>query len=144
MSPVPDKIYRAAQSTQSSQPVALTPISAGFPSPAEEYMDGQLDLNEHLIQHPAATFFIRVTGDSMIGAGIHSGDLLVVDRALAAVEGNVVIAAVNGDLTVKRICILEGQPMLAAENSNYSPIPIHEETNVELWGVVTHVIHALR
>ncbi|MCG2775678.1 MAG: translesion error-prone DNA polymerase V autoproteolytic subunit, partial [Desulfobacterales bacterium] len=76
-------------------------VSAGFPSPADDYIQGRLDLNELMIQHPAATFFVRVAGDSMIGAGIHHDDILVVDRSLEPASGKVVIAVVNGDLTVK-------------------------------------------
>ena len=90
-------------STSYPRPLFSTPVSARFPSPADDYIEGKLDLNKHLIQHPAATFFVRVTGDSMIDAGIHPGDILIVDRALETEDKNVVIAVVHGELLVKRI-----------------------------------------
>jgi DNA polymerase V len=125
---------------------ALFPLvhaPAGFPSPAEDYVDQRLDLNEHLIRNPAATYFIRVQGDSMRGAGISSGDLLVVDRSLEARPGHVVVAAVDGDLTVKRLKRLGSGLALAAENSAFQPIALTGEHAVEIWGVATHVIHGL-
>ena len=97
-----DAIYAPDLSTRYKLPVFLGRLPAGFPSPADDYIEGKLDLNRHLIKHPAATFFVRVSGDSMTGAGIHSGDLLVVDRSLEAIDGNVIVAALDGDLTVKR------------------------------------------
>ncbi|MBU8932907.1 MAG: translesion error-prone DNA polymerase V autoproteolytic subunit [candidate division Zixibacteria bacterium] len=118
-------------------------VAAGFPSPADDYLEGPLDLNKHLIQHPAATFFVRVTGDSMIGAGIHSGDMLIVDRALEPADNKVIIAVVNGELTVKRLCKRNNQLVLMPENDNCKPIPIEDETDFEVWGVVTVVIHSL-
>jgi DNA polymerase V len=121
----------------------LVPVSAGFPSPADDYLEGKLDLNEHLIRHEASTFFVKVKGDSMIGAGIHSGDLLIVDRALEPADKSVVIAVVNGELTVKRISKQDGKLSLVPDNGNYRPIPITGCTNFEVWGVVTHVIHAV-
>jgi DNA polymerase V len=116
-------------------------VRAGFPSPADDYIETMLDLNEYLIKHPAATFFVRASGDSMINAGIHSGDILVVDRSLEAVHGKIVIAALNGELTVKRLVQNKGQLQLAAENPNFPPITITEEFDMVIWGVVTHVIH---
>lgn len=138
-----ENIYKPDRSTPSPQPLAMSSISAGFPSPADDYIEGHLDLNELLIRHPAATFYVRVTGDSMIGAGVHSGDLLVVDRSLKPVEGSVVIAVVDGDLTVKRVRRESGRVFLVADNSAYPPIAIHDETSFEVWGVVTYVIHSL-
>lgn len=90
-----------------SLPLFASRVPAGFPSPADDYIDQRLDLNEHLINHPAATFFVRVSGDSMTGASLHDGDLLIVDRALEPVDGRIVIAAVNGELTVKRLSLRE-------------------------------------
>ncbi|MFH1372966.1 MAG: translesion error-prone DNA polymerase V autoproteolytic subunit [bacterium] len=118
-------------------------VAAGFPSPADDYLEGPLDLNKHLIRHPAATFFVRVTGDSMIGAGIHSGDMLIVDRALEPADHKVVIAAVNGELTVKRLCRQNDRLVLMPENDEHKPILIENETDCEIWGVVTNVIHPL-
>ncbi|MCB9487389.1 MAG: translesion error-prone DNA polymerase V autoproteolytic subunit [Deltaproteobacteria bacterium] len=118
-------------------------VSAGFPSPADDYVEGELDLNRHLIKHPAATFFVRVSGDSMIGAGIHSGDLLVVDRAVEPTTGKIVVAIVDAEMTVKRLQKRDGRPFLMAENDAYAPIAITEDNDVEVWGVVTAVIHEL-
>ena len=100
-----DKIYRPDAKTRRPLPLFLERVSAGFPSPAADYEEGRQDLNKYLIKNPPATFFVRVAGDSMIGAGIHPGDLLVVDRSLEPKDKNVIIAALNGELTVKRIRI---------------------------------------
>ena len=118
-------------------------VSAGFPSPAADYEEDRLDLNRHLVKNPAATFFVRVTGDSMLGAGIHHGDLLVVDRSLEPRDKNVVIAVVDGELTVKRIRINRRKIILEPENHNYPAREITAETEFEVWGVVTNVIHQL-
>lgn len=121
----------------------IVTVPAGFPSPAEDYAEGPLDLNRYLIHHPAATFFVRVKGNSMAGAGIFCGDLLIVDRALNPVPGNVVIAVVNGDLTVKRFHQEAGQIWLMPENPDYAPIVIDCNTDFAIWGVVTKAIHFL-
>lgn len=113
----------------------------GFPSPADDYLAGPLDLNTYLIKHPAATFLMRATEDSMVKAGIHPGDILVVDRSLEPSHGRIVIAAVEGRLTVKRLQIGQNGLMLLAENDAYSPIRVDKENGVEIWGVVTNVIH---
>jgi len=118
-------------------------IPAGFPSPAADYEEDKLDLNKLLIKHPAATFFVRVIGDSMIGAGIHCGDLLVVDRGLEPKDKSVVIAVVNGELTVKRIKIRKKKITLEPENGNFAAQEITEDTQFEVWGIVTSVIHKL-
>jgi DNA polymerase V len=131
------------RSTQWARPLFLASVSAGFPSPAEDYIEGRLDLNRHLIKHPAATFFVRVAGDSMIGAGIHPGDILVVDRALEPQDSNVVIAVIDGELTVKRISQRQGKLFLVPDNQAYEPLEILEEMEFEVWGVVTSVIHNL-
>jgi DNA polymerase V len=122
-------------------PLYLTPVSAGFPSPAEDYLERALDLNELCIAHPAATFYVRASGDSMRDAGIKSGDILVVDRAVEARPGKIVIAAVDGELTVKRLRCLDGRLFLAPENPAYRSIEVHPETCFEIWGVVTFIIH---
>jgi DNA polymerase V len=122
-------------------PLFLVPVPAGFPSPAEDYIESRLDLNRYLIKHPAATFFVRVTGDSMIGAGIHSGDILIVDRSLEPADKKVVIAVVDGNLTVKRIRLTDTAVFLVPENGEYPPIRLDMGMNVEIWGVVTNVIH---
>ena len=118
-------------------------VTAGFPSPADDYVEKNLDLNELLILNPAATFFVRTQGESMLGAGIHPNDILIVDRSLEAVSGKVVICALNGELTVKRLVQTNGLWQLKAENPNCADIVIHDDLEMVIWGVVTHVIHAL-
>lgn len=125
-------------------PLYESKVSAGFPSPAEDYLEDTFDLNEHLIKHPAATFLVRATGDSMINVGIFEGDILVVDRSIPPTPGRVVIAAIDGQLTVKRLQQhANGEKILAPENPKYEPILIKENNDVIIWGVVTNVIHAL-
>ena len=116
-------------------------VAAGFPSPADDYVEKSLDLNELLVQKPAATFFVRAQGESMLGAGIHPNDILVVDRSIEPVPGKIVICALNGELTVKRLERHNGQWQLKAENPAYADIVIHEELELVIWGVVTNVIH---
>jgi DNA polymerase V len=118
-------------------------VRAGFPSPADDYIESYLDLNSHLIHHPASTFFVRAAGDSMIKAGIADGDLLVVDRSVEASNGRIVIAAVNGELTVKRLSLKNGQTQLLPENDSYPPINITEDLEMIIWGVVIHNIRSV-
>jgi DNA polymerase V len=127
--------------TNFSFPVVDAP--SGFPSPAEDYIDQRLDLNEHLIIHPAATYFFRVQGDSMSAAGIACGDLLVVDRSIEPKPGHVVVAVVDGGLTVKRLKLAGRQLVLATEAPESPHIPLAEECSAEIWGVAVHVIHRL-
>lgn len=124
-------------------PYFLDRVPAGFPSPAQDYVERTLDLNQLCIEHPTATYFVRAQGDSMIGAGIHSGDVLVVDRAIEARHGDVVIAGWEGELMVKR---LELRPSirLVPENTAFAPIVIPEGVELEIFGVVTNVVHRLR
>ena len=136
-------IYQPDQSTPCKRPLFMVPVSAGFPSPAEDYIEGNLDLNKHLIKHPAATFFVKVSGSSMIDAGIHDGDILIVDRSLKPVNKKVVIAVVNGELTVRRIRVTKDKVILISENKDYKPLQVEEEMGFEVWGVVTNVIHPL-
>ncbi|MBM2816811.1 MAG: mutasis and repair, UmuD protein [Ignavibacteria bacterium] len=124
-------------------PLFLESVSAGFPSPADDYLERRLDLNEFLIRNPSATFFVRVTGDSMNNAGIYSQDILIVDRSLQAKDGNIVIAVINGELTVKRLHFVKKKIYLLPENNKYKPIEITQEMNFEVWGVVTTVIHSV-
>ena len=138
-----DIIYQPDQTTECKRPLFLVPVSAGFPSPADDYIENSLDLNKHLIKHPAATFFVRVKGDSMIDAGIHSGDILIVDRSLDATDKKVVIAVVDGEFTVKRVRIIDKKIYLLPENSDFSSTEIIESMDFTIWGVVTNVIHAL-
>src|SRR5919112_14995 len=121
-------VYLPDRKTKWSRPLIMCRVSAGFPSPAEDYVEGRIDLNRDLIKHPLSTFYIRVSGDSMIGAGIMPGALLVVDRAVEALEGNIVVARINDELCVKRLQICEGGSIwLLSENEEYQPIEIREE-----------------
>lgn len=124
-------------------PLALCRVEAGFPSPADDYMERSLDLNEHVIKHPSATYFIRASGDSMTGAGIFDGDLLIVDRSLEPAHGRVAVVEVDGQLTVKRLFKSKGRFRLQSENASHPPIELQEESDVVVWGVVTHVLHKL-
>ena len=134
---------QSEDSEEYSLPMFASKVSAGFPSPADDFMDTKLDLNSHLIKTPSATFFARVSGESMINAGIHDGDLLVVDRSIEPQVGKIVIAAIQHELTVKRYVKKDGKVYLAPENENYEPILVSEEDEVHIWGVVTNVIHAV-
>ncbi|MGR8941819.1 MAG: LexA family protein [Gammaproteobacteria bacterium] len=125
-------------------PLFASRVPAGFPSPADDHLESTIDLNEQLIRHPAATFFVRVQGHSMTGAGIHHNDLLIVDRALEPRSGSVVVAVVNGELTVKRLLIDGDKRWLCPENPAYQPLPIGEDMDLHVWGVVEYVIHAVK
>jgi DNA polymerase V len=118
-------------------------VAAGFPSPADDYVEKSLDLNELLVQKPAATFFVRAQGESMLGAGIHPNDILVVDRSIEPVPGKIVICALDGELTVKRLERNSEQWQLKTENPAYPDIVIYEALELVIWGVVTNVIHPL-
>lgn len=122
-------------------PLGAGRVTAGFPSPATDHVEQRLDLGEYLVLHPEATFFLRVKGDSMTGAGIHHGDLLIVDRSLSPASGRVVVAALNGELTVKRLHRSRGKLTLKAENPDYPDIPVNDEQDFQIWGVVAHVVH---
>ena len=124
----------------SAAPFFLARISAGFPSPADDYMESALDLNAYLVRNPAATFMVRVGGDSMAGAGIADGDLLVVDRSEEAVHGKIVVAVLDGELTVKRLHLRNGARRLVPENPRYKPLRIEPGQELQIWGVVTGVV----
>ena len=124
-------------------PMFTEAVAAGFPSPATDYCESRLDLNDFCVKHPAATYFVRAQGDSMIEAGIFPGDVLVVDRSLTAKHGDIVIAEFNGELTVKK---LETKPQLrlVPMNGKYRPVDIPEGTDIEIFGVATTVVHSLK
>ncbi len=124
-------------------PLFAGKVAAGFPSPADDYIEKTLDLNDLLIQKPAATFFVRASGESMLGAGIHPNDILVVDRSITPTVGKIVICALNDELTVKRLKSIQDGFVLGAENPEYSDIAIREGTELVIWGVVTNVIHSV-
>ncbi len=137
------KIYTPGAGRKFSAPLAESFVPAGFPSPADDYIEKALDLNEYLIANQAATFFVRVSGDSMTGAGIHDGDILIVDRSIDPVRGQVAVAVIDGEMTVKRLRWRGGKLTLEPENDKYPPIEINSESECLIWGVVTYVIHAL-
>ena len=116
-------------------------ISAGFPSPAQDYDEPRLNINDLLIKRPETTFIAKASGDSMIGAGIHDGDMLVVDNGITEYKDRVVIACVNGEFTVKRYKVERGQPVLRPQNPNYPDIHFTDYDEITVWGVVTSVIH---
>ena len=124
-------------------PLAGERVAAGFPSPADDYVEVGIDLNEQLIRHPTSTFFLRVSGESMLGAGIHHGDLLVVDRSLDPRPGRVVVAVLDGEFTLKRLVQHQGRLRLEAANPAYPPLELHRCGDVQIWGVAIHVIHPL-
>ena len=135
------EFYTTDLGTNSKMPYFEGGVSAGFPSPAEDYIHAKLDLNELLVEHPSATYYVRVNGDSMLGAGIVSGDLLVVDRSLEVTNNCIVVAHIDGEFTVKRIKKIKTKMFLQAENESYKPIEITEEMDFDLFGVVAHAIH---
>ncbi len=124
-------------------PLYSSHVQAGFPSPADDYIETHLNLNAHLIKHPSSTFFAIANGDSMTDAGIRSGDMLIVDKSIPATHGKIVIAAIDGELTVKRLSRLDGRVQLLPENPNFQPIDITHDQDVIIWGVVLHVIHTV-
>jgi DNA polymerase V len=143
--PFPDQILQPGQLA----PVQLTPlyshsVSAGFPSPADDYIEDRLDLNALLVHNKPATFFLRVKGDSMLNAGIHPGDIIVVDRSLQPAHRSIVVAVVDGELTVKRLITRNGVAELHAENPKYAPICLQEGQELTIWGVVTSSVHQVR
>lgn len=117
------------------------PVKAGFPNPAEDARGTALDLNELVVRHPVCTYYLRVEGDSMVGAGIVAGDIVVVDKSLQPKNGDIVVAAVDGDFTLKHLKRQGNKAWLVAANSAYRPIALHEAADAQLWGVVTFVIH---
>ena len=131
---------RAADSSGIKLPLALARLPAGFPSPAEDYIEQDLDVGRYLVKRPKTTFFMRVEGDSMTGAGINDGDLLVVDRAEQPAHGSIVVARINDEFCVKELRIIDGKPWLYPANQKYKPIEITEEADFEIWGRVTHSI----
>ena len=122
-------------------PISISHVHAGFPSPAEDYMDPSIDINEYLVKNPPATFFIRVRGHSMINAGIYDNDILVVDRSVKPKNKSIVVCILNGDFAVKRLSIKGKNIKLISENSNYPNISIGALDDFEVWGVVTYNIH---
>lgn len=118
-------------------------VECGFPSPARDFTEGSIDLNEELIPHPNSTFVVRARGDSMIGSGIYPGDLVIVDRSLKSRNGSVVVAVLDGELSIKILTIKNEQLSLSSTNKNYSDVLVSEEMDFTIWGVCTYVVHTL-
>ena len=123
-------------------PLLTDSVSAGFPSPADDYTEENIDLNEHLISNPFSTFFLRVKGDSMINAGIKDKDLIIVDKSLIARPGNIIIAMIDGEFTIKRLSIKHNELYLKSENHNYPDFRFKNHIDVQIWGVVIYSIHS--
>jgi DNA polymerase V len=136
MQPLKLEFIAPSFATLLERPVMAFPVSAGFPSPADDYIEGRIDLNQHLIRHPAATFFVRVSGDSMAGAGIQNGDLLIVDRAAECVSGCIVVARLESEFTLKRVRKEGNRIFLVPENERYQAIEVTEDSDFEIWGRV--------
>lgn len=133
-------LYQPANDSSVALPLFSHKVVAGFPSPADDYIEDRLDLNEKLVRNKEATFLLVVEGDSMQKAGIQDGDILVVDRSVQPADGKIVIAALDGELTVKRLSVKSTGTWLVPENDNYPPIPVREESDMVIWGVVTATI----
>jgi DNA polymerase V len=124
-------------------PFFSSKVEAGYPSAAEDHIEDMLDMNSFLIKNPDTTFCVRVAGLSMVDAGIYEGDTLIVDSSVTPREGKIIIAALDGMLTVKRLGYIDKKPYLLPENSNFDPIPIVENSEVHIWGVVTNILRTL-
>ncbi len=133
-------IYSANTETSLQLPYIPSGISAGFPSPADDFLDLSIDLNQELIKHPSSTFYGRVKGESMKDLGINDGDLLVVDKSLEPTNGKIAVCYIDGEFTVKRIKITKGVCWLVPANDNYNPIQVTEDNDFLVWGIVIHVI----
>ncbi|ASQ90117.1 peptidase S24 [Prosthecochloris sp. GSB1] len=136
--------YSADVSAELALPLASSEIAAGFPSPADDHLELKLDLNRALVRHPNATFYGRVKGYSMVDAGIGEGDLLVIDKSLEPKEGDIAVCFLDGEFTVKRIGRQDGGLCLLPANEGFEPIPVTGESDFQVWGVVTYVIHKTR
>lgn len=138
---MPKTIYQPSMATFLPLPAFTEVVQAGFPSPADDYAERSLDLNDLMVKHPAATFFVKVEGESMCEASIHSGDILVVDRSIEPANGQIVVAILNGEFTVKRLRITPEGVALVPENAHFPTIPVSPDADFQVWGVVTYVIH---
>ena len=134
------KLVQRSDASERFAPLMAETVSAGFPSPAQDYIERALDLNELIVARPSATFFVRASGDSMIGAGIYSGDLLVVDRSIEPSGGSIVIALLDGEFLLKRLAFRRGRVFLDSENPDYPPRDVTGDESFEIWGVVRWVI----
>ncbi len=137
------EFYGVDLTTELERPFVVNGISAGFPSPADDFLDINIDLNKYLIKNPSTTFYGRVRGDSMIDAGIHDGDLLIIDKSLEPINKKIAVCFIDGEFTVKRIKIEKDSVWLIAENQNYKPIKVTKDNDFIIWGIVTNVIKNL-
>jgi len=137
------EIYSAETTTQVDIPLVESGISAGFPSPADDFLDLSIDLNKELIKNKEATFYGRVKGDSMKNAGLSDGDLLIIDKSLEPKNGKIAVCFIDGEFTVKRIKIEKKACWLVPENEDYKPIKVTEENDFIIWGIVTTVIKSV-
>lgn len=134
------QIFRPETAAHIRLPFAEMGIQAGFPSPAQDYLSESIDLNHELVQHPASTFYARVSGESMSGDGIEDGDLLVIDRSIEPADGDLAVCSVDGEFTLKRLSLVAGQVWLIPSNEAFDPILVTPDRKFEVWGVVTHTI----
>lgn len=125
-------------------PLVSASVEAGFPSPADDHLERGIDLNEELIRNPAATFLVRVKGESMRDAGIHTGDTLIVDKSVSPSDRQIVVAMIDGEFTVKRFRKVNGRVFLEAANDSFAPIEVGENQELTIWGAVTYIIHQAR
>jgi len=133
-------IYSASYATNMELPMLPFEVSAGFPSPALDFVDISIDLNKHLIDHPSATYYGRVQGESMKDAGINDGDLIIIDKSLEPSNGKIAVCYLDGEFTLKRILIKIDGLWLMPENEQYKPIKIEENNNLVIWGIITYII----
>jgi len=134
------EIYTADTSTSIHLPFVESGISAGFPSPADDFLDASIDLNREFVKNPSTTFYGRVRGDSMINAGLNEGDLLIIDKSLEPIDNKIAVCFIDGEFTVKRIKIEKDIVWLVAENEKYKPIKVTADNDFVIWGIVTTVI----
>ena len=125
-------------------PFPTATISAGFPSPAEDYVEPGIDLNKYLINNPISTFFLRVSGNSMNNSGIYNNDLLIIDRSINPISGHIVVALLDGEFTLKRLIKEKNNYYLKADKENYPAINLYEYTDIQIWGVAIYSIHKLK
>ncbi len=134
------KIYTPDEESQLSQPIAESSVSAGFPSPADDFVGMKLDLNKELVKNPASTFYARVSGVSMIDEGIDDGDLLVIDKSIEPTDGALAVCFIDGEFTLKRFADRGDHGLLIPANPNYQPIRVSAENDFQIWGVVRYLI----
>lgn len=134
------KIYSVSTDSELQLPLMEGGVSAGFPSPAEDFLDNKIDLNKHLIKNEASTFIAITDGYSMVGAGISNKDLLIVDKSLEPADGKIAVCIIDGEFVLKRLKVDKVGVWLMPENENFKPLLVSEHNNFEIWGIVTYSI----